>query len=211
MLIREIMTTQFPWLSCPSDDSAQPRRYQYYWGTPSTAPSGGVVKSVNSYKGVIGDTVLCHTGEVGWPPSSCTTPFVDFGTLPDTHHSLSANGLLYRNSYTRPVSFRKVSDGVSKTFMVGECVVAQDLHSAAFFADGDWGTCGIPLNYFVLGASDDEMAGRWNEFRGFKSLHPSGAHFVMADGSVHFVNEQIERLVYLGLASRNGGEMVSLP
>jgi prepilin-type processing-associated H-X9-DG protein len=46
--------------------------------------------------------------------------------------------------------------------------------------------------------------------RGFKSLHPGGAHFVMADGSVHFVNESIDQLIYRGLATRNGGETVNV-
>ena len=50
--------------------------------------------------------------------------------------------------------FRKVDDGTSKTFMVGECVVEQDYHSAAFFADGDWATCGNPLNYFIIPADE---------------------------------------------------------
>ena len=46
----------------------------------------------------------------------------------------------------------------------------------------------ILLNYFLFGVSETEIKNRWNEVRGFKSLHPGGAHFVMVDGSVHFVN-----------------------
>ena len=50
----------------------------------------------------------------------------------------------------------------------------------------------------------------WNEARGFKSIHPGGAHFVMADGSVHFVNESIDHNIYRGLSTRNGGETASV-
>jgi prepilin-type N-terminal cleavage/methylation domain-containing protein/prepilin-type processing-associated H-X9-DG protein len=209
MAIRDIMTKQFPWLSCPSDSSAQPSIGLFYWGTPPSTPSQVVVKSTNSYKGVVGDTIICnHTSG----DANCNnTPFVDFGTRPDSHDKVSANGLLFRTSYVRPIRLKKVIDGVSKTFMVGECVVSQDPHSAAFFADGDWATCGIPLNYFVLGAPDDEIRkNRWHEVRGFKSLHPSGAQFVMADGSVHFISEGVDHSTYRGLATRNGGEVAGL-
>jgi prepilin-type N-terminal cleavage/methylation domain-containing protein len=209
MAIRDIMMNQFPWLSCPTDVSAQPTRFQYYWGTGPNAPGGAILKSTNSYKGVIGDSVLCHTGEEGAEPP-CTTPFVDFGSFPDKHYNLSANGLLYRNSYSRPVPYAKVTDGSTKTFMVGECVVEQDLHSAAFFADGDWGTCGIPLNYLLFGIDEAERAQRWNEFRGFKSLHPGGAHFAMGDASVHFLSETIDHNAYRALATRNGDDVGNL-
>ena len=108
------------------------------------------------------------------------------------------------------MTLRKVTDGSSKTFMVGECVVSQDFHSAAYFTDGSWGSCGIPLNFLLIGASDTELKNRWNEVRGFKSLHPGGAHFVMVDGSVHFISESIDHNIYRALATRAGGETASV-
>ena len=94
--------------------------------------------------------------------------------------------------------------------MVGENVVSQDFHSTAFFSDGDWATCGIPLNYFIVDATLDELkVQRWYETRGFKSLHPGGAHFVMVDGSVQFVGEDIATFAYRGFSTRDGGEVVS--
>jgi prepilin-type N-terminal cleavage/methylation domain-containing protein len=206
LAIRHLMQTQYPWLSCPSDPSAIPSAGQYYWGArPDLAPGQIVLKSTNSYKGVIGDCILCnHDSHIR---DCSSTPFVDFASRPDHHDKVSANGLFYRNTYTRPVSFKKATDGTSNTFMVGECVVEQDRHSAAFFADGDWGTCGIPLNYFVIGASENEMRQRWNEMRGFKSLHPGGAQFVMGDASVHFVAETVDHDAYRALATRNGEDV----
>jgi prepilin-type processing-associated H-X9-DG protein len=41
-------------------------------------------------------------------------------------------------------------------------------------------------------------------------MHPGGAHFVMADGSVHFVTESIDHNVYRGLSTRSGGETVEI-
>jgi prepilin-type N-terminal cleavage/methylation domain-containing protein/prepilin-type processing-associated H-X9-DG protein len=205
--LRTFVATQFPWLSCPSDPSAKPSLELWYWGP--IGGLGGILKSTTSYKGVIGDTIICnHTSN----NANCTeTPFVDFGSRPDNHDKLSANGLLFRNTYSRLIPFKKVTDGVSKTFLVGEAVVAQDYHSAAFFADGDWGTCGIPLNFFLAGVPERELKfDRWHEVRGFKSLHPGGAQFVMADGSVHFVVDSVATLIYRGLSTRNGNEAVSI-
>jgi prepilin-type N-terminal cleavage/methylation domain-containing protein/prepilin-type processing-associated H-X9-DG protein len=205
MAIREIMATQFSWLSCPSDESARPAIGMFYWGT--LQPNMAVNKSTSSYKGVIGDTIICNTGDSN-NRNCASTPFLDFGSRPDNHDKVSANGLLFRTTYARPVSLQKATDGVSKTFLVGESLVSQDPHSAAFFADGDWGTCGIPLNYFRF--PESELRVYWYEMRGFKSLHSGGAQFVMADGSVHFVTETIDHDTYRGICTRNGGETASL-
>src|SRR5690606_21555136 len=43
----------------------------------------------------------------------------------------------------------------------------------------------------------------------FGSLHPGGANFSKADGSVEFVAEDIDPLVYVAYASRDGEEIIS--
>lgn len=43
----------------------------------------------------------------------------------------------------------------------------------------------------------------------FGSQHPGGANFVFADGSVHFISDDIDEVLYEALASRNGGETIS--
>jgi prepilin-type processing-associated H-X9-DG protein len=42
---------------------------------------------------------------------------------------------------------------------------------------------------------------------GFKSLHPGGAHMLMADGSVHFVNQTIDYYSWNMLGSLNLGDI----
>jgi prepilin-type N-terminal cleavage/methylation domain-containing protein len=42
----------------------------------------------------------------------------------------------------------------------------------------------------------------------FRSDHPSGALFLLCDGSVQFINENIDMNTYTGLATINGGESV---
>ena len=45
----------------------------------------------------------------------------------------------------------------------------------------------------------------------FGSYHPFGAHFVMADGSVQMISDEIDLTVYRALATRAGREAASLP
>jgi prepilin-type processing-associated H-X9-DG protein len=203
MGLREIRTNyigkQLPVLTCPSDGDAKPSDRFWYWE--------GIQTAATSYKGCIGDSMI----SIDSVPGSTNTTLGDTGS-PDCHNTVDCNGLFYRNTAFRPVTVSKITDGLSNTFMVGEGVVSQDFHSAAYFCDGDWATCGIPLNYFILDAADEKeiREDRWFETRGYKSLHPGGSQFVMADGSVQFINESIDSNIYRGLATRDGGEVVNL-
>jgi prepilin-type N-terminal cleavage/methylation domain-containing protein/prepilin-type processing-associated H-X9-DG protein len=194
--IRQIMQTQLPFLTCPTDPTAMPSDKQYHWKP--------ILVATTCYKGVIGDDVV-------WPMSTTWLT----GSRPDCHNNLNnlqgCNGLFWRTAYYNPVKLKDITDGQSKTFMVGECVVGQDYQSAALFADGDWAGCNVPLNYFRPGATEDDLINYWYDVISFRSYHPGGAQFVMADGSVHFVQEGIDLETYEALATRNGGETASSP
>lgn len=202
MAIRDIVATQLPLLTCPSDPSAVPSEDQWYWL--------GVLTGTTSYKGNIGDSLLTSDGTVCGttvdPPQSLVTG------SPDVHNTMSNNGMFQRTSFWEPITLRMASDGTSNTFLIGEDVISYNAHSAAYFVDGDWATCGIPLNYFPPGFREEDLVdtGLVQGLRGFKSLHPGGAQFVMADGSVHFIQEDIDTISYRGLSTRAGGEVVSL-
>jgi prepilin-type N-terminal cleavage/methylation domain-containing protein len=189
--IRPLIERQLPWLSCPSDETAAPSDKQYHW-----LP---IMVGTASYKGVLGDNVV-------WPQA---TSHLD-GTLPDCHWDVSGcNGLFWRTAYFKPLKFKDIIDGQSKTLMVGECVVGQDFHSAAFFADGDWASANVPLNFFLVGFDEQGISDNWYEVRGFRSLHPGVVQFALADGSVQVLQEGIDHKIYRGLATRNGGEVAS--
>ncbi len=128
------------------------------------------------------------------------------------------NGMFIRN---RSFGLRDITDGSSQTILVGErgavltrvpwagainggiCVVTPGSPSQSTrtktapvepLARADTG--GAPGNLFF--DPDD-----------FFSPHPSGIHFLMADGSVKFIKASISSAVYGGLCSRNLGEIVS--
>lgn len=45
----------------------------------------------------------------------------------------------------------------------------------------------------------------------FWSWHPGGTHFAIADGSVRFLSYEIDYNAYLGMSTRNGGEITGNP
>ena len=45
--------------------------------------------------------------------------------------------------------------------------------------------------------------------KGFVSMHPGGANFLFADGSVRLLKYTIGLPIYCALGSRNGGEVVN--
>jgi prepilin-type processing-associated H-X9-DG protein len=44
------------------------------------------------------------------------------------------------------------------------------------------------------------------DFADFSSWHPFGANFVMADGSVRMISDEIDQTAYRALATRAGGD-----
>ena len=68
----------------------------------------------------------------------------------------------------------------------------------------------MPLNYHKPGISPEDNAGDWPNTWGFHSLHPGGANFVMCDGSVQFISENIELQLYRNLAHIDDGQIATL-
>lgn len=179
------LKTDIPSVHCPSDpDSLVSSSAQYQlWGLDVT---------LTNYKGVLGD----H--RMGGASSQ-------FTGSPDKHNTTGANGIFYRNDYEEPVTVTSVSDGTSNTFMIGEDLPKYNHHSAAYYSNGDYASCHIPLSFRP---PDPDF---WPDAIGFRSNHKGGANFCMADGSVHFVSDKIDMVLYRALATRNGGEVASLP
>jgi prepilin-type N-terminal cleavage/methylation domain-containing protein/prepilin-type processing-associated H-X9-DG protein len=197
--LRDVISTQYPFLTCPSDNSTKPSSDLWYWE--------GVTTGVTNYKGCIGDHGMSDGNSI------YTTIPANFGSLPDCHNTAETNGLFGRNSYNNPITLEMITDGQSNTLMVGENVISQDYHSAAFFSDGDFATAGIPLNTFIEGLDVQQMKNppNWIPGRGFKSMHPGGSQFAMADGSTRYVSEGVDGVAYRAAATRAGEEAEQLP
>jgi prepilin-type N-terminal cleavage/methylation domain-containing protein/prepilin-type processing-associated H-X9-DG protein len=185
---RAALKTQVKTLHCPSDSSSLVISTNQY-------ELEGIEVALGNYKGSIGDDQIGGTSSVHQ------------GSMPDCHRTRNCNGFYWRNEYLNPINFKKVTDGLSHTFIVGEDVPAQNWHSCPFFSNGVYDTCGAPLNYFPSPPTPDEW---WNVMT-FRSLHPGGVNFCMADGSVSFVSELIDYKLYRALSTKAGGELAALP
>lgn len=105
--------------------------------------------------------------------------------------------------------FRDVPDGLSTTFFVGECVGAMCITQN--WGAQSWATTAHPINFMneSLAATLPTQANpRWNESIGFRSYHEGGCHFVMGDGAVRFLSENIDHPTYRALATRMGNETI---
>jgi prepilin-type processing-associated H-X9-DG protein len=121
------------------------------------------------------------------------------------------------------IRIASVTDGTSNTIMVGEALPIQAANNQFWNAPGGSAGTTIPINWNsnTFPATDPACNGNWESATtplgcrygcasdGFKSLHPGGANFTFADGSVHFLKASINLVTYCALGSRLGGEVVS--
>ena len=104
-------------------------------------------------------------------------------------------------------------DGTSNTFMIGEDVPEMIRWNEWAHPNGANGTCAIPPNVAITVGDPNLGAagfGNWPTRYSFRSRHPSGLHFALADGSVRFVSNNIPLLVYRAMATRGGGETAAV-
>ncbi|MFG0262302.1 MAG: DUF1559 domain-containing protein [Novipirellula sp. JB048] len=115
------------------------------------------------------------------------------------------NGIMGHFSKT---GFRDIIDGASNTLLLGEhsngAPGTNHCHMfSAFNAMDTLRGINDPVSTYPGGIS-------WNlRDTGFSSYHPGGAHFVLGDGSVRFISENINQVTLSGLATRHGSETLS--
>ena len=160
-----------------------------------------------------------YLGSVGTGDASSLYPYIiDSDNTPPGRDN--GNGLFFRN---HSIKIAQITDGTSQTFAVGER--SQNLSRATW--TGAVTNAAVPLVALQSGAGFDPEGGgalvlsHTGEGHGpnspsglahgdqYWSLHPGGANFLFADGSVRFVKEQIGFRIFQALATRAGGEVLS--
>lgn len=203
-----LMESPMPMLACPSDSDAgrlqttarqwDGELHESGYGRSRTFPK--VPVTITSYKGVLGATRMENSFWLRHDDEP--------GAAIDCHARAGCKGIFYRNTYQEPVRPKSVTDGMSKTFMIGEAVWAYDWHAAAFYANGDWATCSVPPNVLDANALKWSQDKLWWNVQGFRSRHPGGLQFARADGSVQMVSEAIDMDTYIALSTRARGDSV---
>lgn len=206
--VPELMKTQLGILECPSDESVlQLSDIQFQWTRCPVATT--------SYKGVMDDSFIGQDDGSVYSHDDSPYPSGVYERDPDRRACFAGTrcrGLFYKNSWLRPVKISEVTDGTSKTLMIGEDVPLLNRHSVAFYANGDTCSCNTPLNNGLNLSGEQEIASftdAWWDAQGFRSRHPGGAHFCLTDGSVRFLSDRVESDAFRISCTRNGAETMA--
>ncbi len=150
-------------------------------------------------------------------------PTADCAAGSDPGRKIFHNGMFFANKNIR---FRDLEDGATHTVMAGESRYmttktdtedwssenadkwhSWDSASMRGTNSGDWsmyigiGATHLPINY-------TDTPGWPAMTTSFSSFHPGGCHLMAADGSVHFVSENISLDIYQSMGPRaDGGPM----
>jgi prepilin-type processing-associated H-X9-DG protein len=174
------------------------------------------------YNGIAARVPCSYRGSSGSESSSDDDSTI---VLPGTKslENTKQNGVFYACSNVKP---RDITDGLTKTFLVCESPTdidfTKDGQGMDFWYIGspqadpcacDGGTGGTEFTEFV-GSTIVGMNVRWLlpgthgtlMEMSYGSYHPQGGNFVMADGSVQFLNETMDIRVYRALSTRAGSE-----
>ena len=129
-------------------------------------------------------------------------------TATTTWGSYCTQGAIVYPKGTKIASFR---DGTANTYLLSEIAYPDFVHRRSWVR-GYYSGYGGGL---VQGAKNvrypinSHLTTYWND-DAFGSNHPGGAQFAIADGSVRMVSETVDMDVYRSVASRDGGEPISL-
>jgi prepilin-type N-terminal cleavage/methylation domain-containing protein len=126
-----------------------------------------------------------------------------FGTIEIEDSPSKSDGMFYHNSR---VKFADVKDGLSNTLVIGER--KSELGGSVWA--GVIGAANEPMAR-IVGIADHTPNHPDHHFDDFTSDHPSGVQFLVGDGSVARINDQIDLAVYQALCTIKGREPANLP
>ena len=196
---KPLTTEIFDLLHCPSS-----------FGADRKSAGGGEDGWTVHYYGV--------AGPVGTKPSPLSGSWSDAGDPAYSYGAFSTEGILYRDSH---IVMADVLDGTSNTMIIGELSArpsaggnpyrmwTRGVSGTGTSSDSSSGNAGCACKSMYagigpIGYSSSDPLRYFNHTR-FNSNHEGGCHFLFADGSVHFISENVDFNVYQAAGARNDG------
>jgi prepilin-type processing-associated H-X9-DG protein len=221
----QLSLTVMPGLVCPSDPLAS----NPIFGNRCVHGGQTSIGHGQWYAGSFGPThvrescPLCPTNSA-WGSSSApskTNPCCN--GLPGSANHVGKTGYtpgFFANNPVR-ITFDSVRDGLSNTVILGETLPYESCHNGIYINSPVTVLLSTPINIFARPEEivpDGQHAppmftsgGHDHRVNGIKSKHPGGAMVAMADGSAHFLSEQISFPVLWALGTRNLGSLDVAP
>ena len=214
-LTQRWMSAKISITRCPSTQSPKYESWDWDMTTSSYAPSMGAQR------------MDAHNGCTSYTPGSVEQLGNVSGYFNDGQagHGNSNNATQTSGPFARvgwSANFGQIPDGTSNTIMMGEVLSTLECtdhgHYGAFTMNNQWFATTAPINYRTCDSAHGyiqpnprpacSMANSWPTARGFKSDHTGGAQFVLCDGSVRFISENIDYGTYQALGSRRDGRVI---
>ncbi|MBC7968405.1 MAG: DUF1559 domain-containing protein, partial [Fuerstia sp.] len=197
-----------PYAKCPTDASAN---VDTNWAQASYCGSLGSQRTPSAS----GACNIFMTANVHYP---------DPGGQADHGNSTSGTSLsgMFGRLWADSPGIKDITDGTTNTIMVGEILPACNDHTAGWWhyngmANAHASTS-VPLNTMTTCSSPYkrptaeypgcENANNWNLSWGFRSGHTGGAQFLLGDGSVRFLSQNIDYQTYQYLGRRADGFVI---
>jgi prepilin-type N-terminal cleavage/methylation domain-containing protein/prepilin-type processing-associated H-X9-DG protein len=143
-------------------------------------------------------------------------PGNDFGNGPinhgDTINGREISGVFSHMAWSSRMA--DIDDGTSNTIAMGEIRPECSWHGSGgwMYFNSLWFATTCPINYCNCPGESgfatcpcNKGTGGWSCDMGFKSKHPGGATFCLADGSVRFLADTIDYSTYQRLGDRRDG------
>jgi len=182
-------------------------------------PSGNMETSLDPSR--LNDYSMHYLGIAGPKGTNPATSIAYTQSAPGkARGGMSTQGTLYIDS---KILFRSITDGLSNSFALGESSwnektayrswvrgggSANSPSGGTYLTDPSMDCCkniAKTINSNFNGTTTLD----WNDVS-FGSQHIGGAHFLMCDGAVRFVSENVDFGVFLSTASRDGKEVKTI-